>query len=210
MIRSLLAIPALGAAFIGTAVAAQTEVDTGDESYNMVIVYGDDACPPSEDGTIVVCARQAESERYRIPSNLRFTDGPQSQSWMERVERLEWVGKSGMQSCSPAGSGGFVGCTQKFIDEAYADREDASSVRFSEIIAAQRAERLSTIDADAERTQAEVEAIERDYMERLERERDGAVPGEEELPQLESEGPVGPADEQADDRSGDQQEDPGI
>lgn len=195
MTRSLLVLTAIGAAALVSPASAQTPVDTGDESYNMVIVYGDDACPPSEDGTIVVCARQAESERYRIPEALRYTDGPKSEAWMNRVERLEWVGTSGMMSCSPAGSGGFTGCTQKFIDEAYADRENAPSVRFSEVIAEKRAERLSTIDEEAARTQEEVEAIEREYMERLERERDAPLPGEQALPQPEADGAVGPEDD---------------
>ena len=152
----------------------------------MVIVYGDDECPQSDDGTIVVCARQAESERYRIPEALRFTDGPQAEAWMNRVERLEMVGDFGIMSCSPAGAGGFTGCTQEMIAKAYADKENSSDVRFSEVIAAARAERLSTIDEDAERTQEEVEMIEREYMERLERERAVAAPGEEPLPQPEA------------------------
>ena len=182
MTRSLFALSLLGAAAIAAPAQSQTAVDTGDESYNMVIVYGDDECPQGDDGTIVVCARQAESERYRIPEALRFTDGPQAEAWMKRVERLEMVGDSGIMSCSPAGAGGFTGCTQEMIKKAYADKENASSVRFGEVIAAQRAERLSTIDADAERTQADVEMIEREYMERLERERAAPAPGDEELP----------------------------
>ena len=183
MTKSLLALPVLAAAALAAPVQAQTPVDTGDESYNMVIVYGDDECPQGEDGTIVVCARKAESERFRIPEALRYTDGPQTQAWAERVEQLEMVGKSGIMSCSPVGAGGFTGCTQELISKAYADKENASSVRFSEIIAEQRAERLSTIDEDAERTQAEVEMIEREYMERLEKERAAQTPDEEPLPQ---------------------------
>lgn len=186
MTKSLLALSVLGAAALAAPAQAQTPVDTGDESYNMVIVYGDDECPQGEDGTIVVCARKAESERYRIPEALRYTGGPQTQAWAERVEQLEMVGKTGIMSCSPVGAGGFTGCTQELIAQAYADKENASSVRFSEIIAEQRAERLSTIDEDAERTQAEVEMIEREYMERLEKERAGATPGEEALPQPEA------------------------
>ena len=182
MTRSLIALALLGLAAGAAPVAAQTTVETGDESYNMVIVYGDDACPQGEDGTIVVCARQAESERFRIPEALRFTDGPQSQAWMKRVERLEMVGASGILSCSPAGAGGFTGCTQEMIRKAYDDKENASSVRFGEVIAAKRAERLSTIDADAERTQEEVEMIEREYMKRLERERAASTPEDEVLP----------------------------
>jgi hypothetical protein len=186
MTKSLLALPVLAAAALAAPVQAQTPVDTGDESYNMVIVYGDDECPQGEDGTIVVCARKAESERFRIPEALRYTDGPQTQAWAERVEQLEMVGKSGIMSCSPVGAGGFTGCTQELISKAYADKENASSVRFSEIIAEERAERLSTIDEDAERTQAEVEMIEREYMERLEKERAGQTPDEEPLPQPEA------------------------
>ena len=182
MTKSLLTLLALGTAGFAAPLQAQVAVDTGDDSYNMVIVYGDDACPQSDDGTIVVCARQAESERYRIPEPLRFTDGPQAQSWASRVEQLEMVGDFGILSCSPAGAGGFTGCTQEMIAKAYADKENAPGVRFSEVIAAARAERLSTIDEDAERTQAEVEMIEREYMERLEREREAATPGEEALP----------------------------
>jgi len=109
MTRSLFALAALGTAALAAPAQAQTPVDTGDESYNMVIVYGDDACPPSDDGTIVVCARQAESERFRIPESMRFTDGPGTQSWAERVERLEMVGDFGTLSCSPAGAGGMTG-----------------------------------------------------------------------------------------------------
>ena len=51
-------------------------------------------------------------------------------------------------------------------------------MRFSQIIAEQRAERLSTIDSDAERTQRDVEMIEREYMERLARERGEPLPDE--------------------------------
>lgn len=187
MTKSLLVLSAIGVAALAAPAQAQTPVDTGDESYNMVIVYGDDECPQGEEGEIVVCARQAESERFRIPEALRFTDGPQTQAWAERVERLEMVGKSGIMSCSPTGAGGFTGCTQELIAKAYDDKENASSVRFSEIIAEQRAERLSTIDEDAERTQAEVEMIEREYMERLEKERAGTTPDEEALPEPEAE-----------------------
>lgn len=187
MTKSLLALSAIGAAALSAPVQAQTPVDTGDESYNMVIVYGDDACPQGEEGEIVVCARQAESERFRIPEAMRFTDGPQTQAWAQRVERLEMVGKSGIMSCSPTGAGGFTGCTQELIAKAYDDKENAPSVRFSEIIAEQRAERLSTIDEDAERTQEEVESIERAYMERLEKERAGTTPDEEALPEPEAE-----------------------
>ena len=68
----------------------------------------------------------------------------------------------------------------------YADKANDAGIRFGEIIAAERAKRLATIDEDAAAEQERVEMIEREYMERLERERAAEVPGEEALPQPES------------------------
>lgn len=184
MTKSLPILAAALAALAATPAAAQEPVDTGDDRYNMVVVYGEDACPPSEGDTIVVCARKAESERFRIPEALRTSNSPQNQSWAKRVESLEMIGDFGILSCSPAGAGGVLGCTEKMIDEAYAEKREGADVRFSQIIAEQRAERLSTIDSDAARTQRDVEMIEREYMERLARERGETLPDEgEALPE---------------------------
>ena len=101
-------------------------------------------------------------------------------------ERLEMVGAFGTLSCDPAGAGGVLGCTQQMIDAAYADKAEGSNVRFSQLIEAARAERLSTIDADAAAEQERVEQIEREYMERLERERQQALPGEAPPPSLDA------------------------
>ncbi len=174
----LLAVSALFAtASFATTAPLSAQDDAGDK-VNMVIVYGEDECPVPADGEITVCARKAENERYRIPENLRLSDSPQNVAWTERVDRYEMVGKFGTLSCDPAGAGGFTGCTQQMINAAYADKEGASSVRFGQLIEAARAERLSTIDEDAAAEQTRVEQIEREYMERLERERQGALPGE--------------------------------
>lgn len=162
----------------GISAAPAAAQDTPGDKVNMVIVYGDDACPASAGEEIVVCARKAENERYRIPENLRFSDDPANQAWAERVERLEMVGDFGTMSCSPTGAGGITGCTQQMIDAAYADRAEGTNVRFGELIAAAREERLSTIDADAAAEQERVEQIEQEYMERLENERNAPV-GEE-------------------------------
>ncbi|WP_226699739.1 hypothetical protein [Qipengyuania gaetbuli] len=185
MSKPLIALAATAAAFAATPVAAQQPVDTGDERYNMVVVYGDDACPPSEGDTIIVCARKAEAERYRIPEALRTSGSPANESWASRVESLEMVGASGIMSCTPTGPANFTGCTEQFINQAYAEKREGSDVRFSQIIAEQREERLSTIDADAERTQRDVEMIEREYMERLARERGEPLPGDEPAPTTE-------------------------
>lgn len=170
----LLVLPILATVALASPAAAQDD----DERVNMVIIYGDDACPVSTDAEITVCARKAESERYRIPEALRFSDDPQNLAWTQRVERYEAVGDFGTMSCSPAGAGGFTGCTQQMIDAAYGEKREGGDVRFGQLIAEARAERLSTIDSDASDEQERVEAIEREYMERLEREREAALPGE--------------------------------
>ena len=65
------------------------------------------------------------------------------------------------------------------IDAAFEERRTGSAVRFSQLIQEAREERLETIDADAADEQARVEQIEREYLERLEREREAELPGEE-------------------------------
>lgn len=172
----LLALPltALGLALAAFPAAAQ---DTGDERVNTLIVYGEDECPPSTGEEITVCARLDEGERYRIPESLRQSEDPANESWASRVKAFEAVGDFGPLSCTPIGAGGELGCTAEMIEAAYAEKAGSSNVRFAELIAQARAERLSTIDEEAAETQARVEELERQYMERLRREQEGeAVP----------------------------------
>ena len=175
MTPRLLALPLLALAAFATPAAAQ---DSAGDKVRMVIVYGDDTVPPPEGDEIVVVAHLPEADRYRIPEALRFSDDPANMAWARRVEKLEMISAFGTNSCSPAGLGGFTGCTQQLIDAAYADKREGSDPRFAQLIAAARAERLSTIDADAADTQARVESLEKQYMERLEKEREGALPGQ--------------------------------
>jgi hypothetical protein len=175
MTRRLLALPLVALAVFAAPAAAQ---DSAGDKVRMVIVYGDDAVPPPVGDEIVVVAHLPESDRYRIPEVLRFSDDPANMAWARRVEKLEMIGKFGTNSCSTAGIGGFTGCTQQLIDAAYADKRNGSDPRFSQLIAAARAERLSTIDEEAAETQARVESLEKQYMDRLEKEREGALPGE--------------------------------
>lgn len=136
--------------------------DSG-EKVNQLIVYGDDPCPVSEGAEITVCARKEEAERFRIPEPLRETQSPQNRAWTDRVLAYEVVGNTGTLSCSAAGPGGFTGCLGKFIDTAYAEKRANPNIRFSELIAAERAKRLATIDQEAAETQARVEQLEREY-----------------------------------------------
>ncbi len=158
--------------------APATAQDQPGDRVNLVIAYSEDECPPPAEGEIVVCEILVEADRYRIPRTLRTSDSPQNKSWAERVETIRYAGDFGTLSCSPAGAGGFLGCTQKLIDAAYAEKREGSAVRFSQLIEEARAERLSTIDVDAAAEQGRVEQIEREYLERLERERDAPLPGE--------------------------------
>ncbi len=154
-----LALPLAATAF-APAASAQ---DAG-EKVNQLIIYGDDPCPASTDGEITVCARKAESERYRIPEPLRETGNLQkNEAWNNKVLAYETVGSTGTQSCSPVGAGGWTGCANKLIGNAYAEKRESSDVRFSELIQAEREKRLSTIDQDAAETQSRVEQAEKDY-----------------------------------------------
>ena len=142
---------------------------------NQLIVYGEDQCPQSSEGEITVCARLDESERYRIPPDLRTSNDPANQPWTARVKSFEAVGAFGPLSCTPTGLGGELGCTAKMIEAAYAERASSNTVRMAELVAQAREERMSTIDDEAAATQARVEQIEREYMERIAREEAAAA-----------------------------------
>ena len=89
------------------------------ERISTLVVYGSDPCPRSRDDEIVVCARQPESERYRIPKALRerektVADG----SWSGTAQMLEFVSRKGLPgSCSPVGSYGQSGCFRQFLEQ---------------------------------------------------------------------------------------------
>lgn len=137
--------------------------DSG-ETINALIVYGEDPCPVSTDDQITVCARKDEAERFRIPEILRGSASPQNEAWNNKVLAYETVFASGTLSCSPTGAGGWTGCTQNMIDQAYAEKRTDASVRFAQLIEEERARRLATIDQEAEAAQSDVEAAEKQYF----------------------------------------------
>lgn len=151
--------------------------DTAEPKVNQLIVYGDDQCPESGPDTITVCARKDESERFRIPALLRESASPANEAWTSKVVAYETVGRAGTMSCSPVGAGGWTGCSGKLIDAAYAEKKNAADVKFGDLIAAERAKRLSTVDAEAAETQARVEALEKQIEER-EKAREAGASGE--------------------------------
>lgn len=91
----------------------------------VLTIFGKDPCPTSNGEEIVVCRRLPEGERYRIPEDLRRTEGNGRETWGDRAASLEYVGKSGVNSCSTSGSGGASGCfrelARKACDEDKAD-----------------------------------------------------------------------------------------
>ncbi len=135
--------------------------DAGGDRVNQLVIYGDDPCPQSSDGEIVVCARKDESERYRIPETLR--DNPsdaKNEAWSQRVRAYEYVGKDGTQSCSPSGAGGFTGCTQRLLRQAYAEKGQDDTVNWGRLIEEERQKRLARIDEEAEAVEERLREIE--------------------------------------------------
>lgn len=101
MMAALVAIPCLWAA---PAMAQQAG--------GVLLIYGKDKCPTNENGEeIVVCRRLDESERYRIPQDLREAEvKPQRESWAVRSQDALSTGEVGIGSCSAVGPGGGIGC----------------------------------------------------------------------------------------------------
>ena len=78
----------------------------------VLLIYGKDKCPTNNDGEeIVVCRRLEESERFRIPRDLREAEvKPQNESWAVRQKDALNTGGTGIGSCSTVGAGGGTGC----------------------------------------------------------------------------------------------------
>lgn len=119
---SLFAIAAAAAVVAPSSAPAQTAPG---ERISRVIVYGNDPCPRGTDGEIVVCGRRPDQDRYRIPKELRdeaTDDDPESTSWASRAESLEYVGRTGIESCSTVGPGGYTGCWAQMMRAAREER----------------------------------------------------------------------------------------
>lgn len=155
MIRTAFAAAIASMTLIAAPAIAQ---DQPGDRVNQLIVYGEDECPVSTEEIITVCARKEEAERFRIPEALRVPDlgDTKTQAWAARAQSFEYVGKSGTESCSPNGAGGFTGCTQSLIAQAYAERGIDPSVQFGQLIQAEREKRLAKIDAEAEAVEARI------------------------------------------------------
>lgn len=166
MKRLMIAAAFAGFAFSAPLSAQEREsvgaVDDGSVKINQIIVYGNDPCPESTADQITVCARKSERERFRIPEALREDPNkPANQSWTNRAEALEYVGRSGTDSCSPVGGGGFTGCFAQLMREARAERMGSDNVSWARLVEAERQKRLEKLDAEAEAIERQLKVQEK-------------------------------------------------
>ena len=83
---------------------------------SVLYTFGDDPCPEPVGDEIIVCAQQPESERYRVPKELREElkedEVAGGGSWASAVDSYTngAAAASRPNSCSPVGSYGFTGC----------------------------------------------------------------------------------------------------
>lgn len=165
--KSLRITAALAAMVVSLPAVAQEAqsagaADDASVKINQLIVYGDDPCPESTADQITVCARKGENERFRIPEPLRDDPrAPGRESWVNRAEALEYVGKTGTDSCSPVGGGGFTGCFTQLMREARAERMGADNVSWARLVEAERQKRLEKLDAEAAAIEQQLKAQEK-------------------------------------------------
>ena len=124
--KAALPLAALAAASAAAVTLLPAPAGAQEERIRRVVVYGREPCPrAASPDEVVVCARRPETERYRIPRELRDTatrDDPESTSWAARAEALEYVGRGGIQSCSTVGPGGVSGCWNELVRAWRRDR----------------------------------------------------------------------------------------
>jgi len=123
--RALLALSPLLLLAVAAPAFAQDDEPLGQsgqppEKMSILYTYGDDPCPEAQGDEIVVCAQRPESERYRVPKELRKElkdDAPVGGgSWASAVEGYENIARTGRpNSCSAVGSNGWTGCTAALI-----------------------------------------------------------------------------------------------
>jgi len=108
------------AALVAMPVFAAPAAKTAETRLSTLLVFGNDPCPQSTEDEVVVCARQPESERYRIPKQLRVKryNAARDGSWAGTARVLEYVSTRGLPgSCSFNGTAGQTGCFRRFLEE---------------------------------------------------------------------------------------------
>lgn len=112
-----LLLPLLAALAVPAAAQDESLAQSAEPPQKTSVLYtfGDDPCPEPVGDEIIVCAQQPESERYRVPKELREElkdDAPVGGgSWASKVEGYDDIARQTRPgSCSPSGSYGFTGC----------------------------------------------------------------------------------------------------
>ena len=95
--------------------------DTSQPRVRSVIVFGTDPCPKAASkDEIVVCARQPDEDRYRIPPQVRQSTGTHVSAFARDRNLLigNTAGAAGgsIGSCSAVGPGGGTGCMARDLD----------------------------------------------------------------------------------------------
>ncbi len=88
----------------------------------VLMIFGSDPCPA---GTI--CIRGSESERYRIPKQMRQeAPSTHNERWADRAKSIDSINAQaagGTGSCSTVGGGGWTGCWAKDMQAAKAEKQ---------------------------------------------------------------------------------------
>ena len=81
------------------------------ERWSILVTYGEDDCPDSTNGEIVVCANRPEEERAHATS------------WTAQFQNHEEEARLGRpNSCSTVGTNGFTGCQAAMLRQWFAER----------------------------------------------------------------------------------------
>ncbi len=133
MTRTAGLLPLLAALAFAAPALAQNDSSLAQSSQppqrtSVLYTYGDEPCPEPQGDEIVVCAQQPETERYRVPKELREElkeDVPAGGgSWASAVDGYTngAAAASRPNSCSPVGSYGFTGCAAAAMREWFEAR----------------------------------------------------------------------------------------
>ena len=122
--RAGVSIPILMAGLAALAAPAAAQPP---ERSSTIIVYGDERCPESTGDEVVVCAHRPETERYRIPKELRKKERlPGGIAWGSQVAQMEQETRfTRPNGCSAVGSFGATGCFAQAIRQWAAERRAA-------------------------------------------------------------------------------------
>lgn len=97
-----------------------------------VEVFGDDPDPVAQGDEILIIARRPESDRYRIPTEFREAAQADAVSQEARVDEMVAIGRTGTDSCSPVGPGGFTGCFMRDVQNNRTEKRAVARARQEE------------------------------------------------------------------------------